>query len=52
MRAAQGVVEKGGVPLGILYKDASQFSFEDRMAGMLSKAKPKTARELVDSYSI
>ena len=52
MRAARGVVEKGGVPLGILYKDASQFSFEDRMAGMLSKAKPKTARELVDSYAI
>ena len=52
LRAARGVVEKGGVPLGILYKDASQFSFEDRMAGMLSKAKPKTARELVDSYAI
>ena len=52
IRAARGVVEKGGVPLGILYKDASQFSFEDRMAGMLSKAKPKTARELVDSYAI
>ena len=51
-RAARAVVEKGGVPLGILYKDASQFSFEDRMAGMLSKAKPKTARELVDSYAI
>ena len=52
MHAARGVVEKGGVPLGILYKDASQFSFEDRMAGMLSKAKPKTAMELVDSYAI
>ena len=52
IRAARGVVEKGGVPLGILYQDASQFSFEDRMAGMLSKAKPKTARELVDSYAI
>ena len=52
LQAARAVVEKGGVPLGILYKDATQFSFEDRMAGMLSKAKPKTARELVDSYAI
>ena len=52
MRAARGVVERGGVPLGILYKDASQFSFEDRMAGILSKARPKTAKELVDSYSV
>ena len=52
MRAARGVVERGGVPLGILYKDASQFSFEDRMAGILSKATPKTAKELVDSYSV
>ncbi len=52
LRAARGVVERGGVPLGILYKDASQFSFEDRIAGMLSKAKPKTSRELVDSYAI
>ena len=52
LRAARGVVERGGVPLGILYKDASQFSFEDRMAGILSKATPKTAKELVDSYSV
>ncbi len=52
IRSARNVVERGGVPLGILYKDASQFSFEDRMVGILSKAKPKTARELVDSYSI
>ena len=52
MRAARDVVEKGGVPLGILYQDASVFSFEDRMAGVLSKAKPKTAKELVDSYTV
>ena len=52
MRAARDVVEKGGVPLGILYQDASVFSFEDRMAGVLSKAKSKTAEELVDSYTV
>ena len=52
MRAARDVVEKGGVPLGILYQDASVFSFEDRMAGVLSKAKSKTAKELVDSYTV
>ncbi len=46
------MVEKGGVPLGILYRDADQFPFEERMASMLSKAKPKTAQELVDSYSV
>ena len=52
MRAARDVVEKGGVPLGILYQDASLFSLEDRMAGVLSKAKSKTAKELVDSYTV
>ncbi len=52
MRAARDEVEKGGVPLGILYRDADQFPFEERMASMLSKAKPKTAQELVDSYSV
>ncbi len=50
--SAHDVVNKGGVPLGVLYKDETPVPFEDRMDGMFAKAKPRTTKELLESYSI
>ena len=50
--SAHDVVNKGGVPLGVLYKDEAPVPFEDRMDSMFAKAKPRTTKELLESYSI
>ncbi len=52
IHAAHEVVDKGGVPLGILYRDDAPVPFEDRMTEMFTRAKPRTAQELIESYAI
>lgn len=49
--AANRIVGKGGVPLGILYMAEEVPNFEDRMEFIQSKAKVSTFEQMIDSYS-
>jgi len=50
--AAHDVVNKGGVPLGVVYRAEGHVPFEDRITTMAQKAKPRSTQELVDSYAL
>jgi len=50
--AAHDVVDKGGVPLGVLYKAEGRVPFEQRIVKMGEKANPRSVQDLVDSYAL
>lgn len=50
--AAYAVVRKGGVPLGLIYRDKSRAPFEERVRQAAAKAKPRTAAQLIETYAI
>jgi 2-oxoglutarate ferredoxin oxidoreductase subunit beta len=50
--AAYKIANSGGVPVGVLYRDESRMTFNQRAVEMASKAKPKTPEELLKSYAI
>ena len=50
--AANGIVDMGGVPLGLIYKAEGRPPFEDRMRQMAEKATPKTIEDLVETYAV
>ncbi len=49
--AAHEIVNKGGVPLGIIYRAEEVPSFQERMDTIHSKAKVRTVEEMVESYA-
>jgi len=49
--SANDIVNKGGVPLGIIYRAESPTPFEDRMKKVAAKARSQTVQEMVDSYA-
>ena len=51
IEAAHGVVNRGGVPLGVIYQAEGRLPFDARIREMVSNAKPKSVQEMVDSYS-
>lgn len=51
LEAAHDVVNRGGVPLGVIYQAEGRVPFDIRIREMVAKAKPKTVRQIVDSYS-
>jgi 2-oxoglutarate ferredoxin oxidoreductase subunit beta len=52
LSAAQEIVEKDGVPLGIIYQADDRVPFEDRMRELHGRATPKAVSELVDSFAL
>lgn len=48
--AAYGLLQRRGLPLGVIYKDASRPSLEQRLAEIQGKARSRTAQELMDGY--
>ena len=50
IKAAYSVVESGGVPLGVLYRDRKRPTF-DRRAAEISEGRAKSTEELIDSYA-
>ncbi len=50
--SARKITTSWGVPLGIIYQDDSRTPFEERVAEMTKKAKPRSVQELIDSYAI
>jgi 2-oxoglutarate ferredoxin oxidoreductase subunit beta len=52
LSAANEVVNRGGVPIGLIYQAEERMTFQQRLAEMSKQAKPKTAEELIESYAI
>ena len=52
IKAAQASIEKGGIPLGTLYKDSHRPTFGERMQSIGDKSKSKTTKDLLDSHAI
>lgn len=52
LSAAHEIVDKGGVPLGVIYQNEDGTPFEDRMREMHGRAKPKTVPQMVDSFAL
>ena len=50
--AAHDIVNHGGVPLGVIYRDDHRPPFDVSIAEMSKKARSRTAQEMVDSYAI
>ena len=50
--AAYKIATSDGVPVGVLFRDESRMSFDQRAAEFAAKAKPKTAESLLSSYAI
>ena len=50
--AAYSLLQRRGLPLGVIYKDESRPSLEDRLEEIRGKARPKTAQELMDAYEL
>jgi len=50
--AARALVQGTGVPLGLIYRDTSREPFESRIDEMVTRAKAKSTRELIDALSI
>ena len=52
MSGAYDVVNRGGVPLGIIYRDGTRPSFDARMGEIAEKANVRSVQEMVDSYAV
>ena len=50
--AAYELVNSSGVPLGVIYRDGQRATFDQQMVEMAQKAGPKTAEQLIESYTI
>ena len=50
--SACGVVNSGGVPLGLIYQNGQRMTFDKQMTSMAQRARPKTAEQLIESYKI
>ena len=51
IQAAHNIVNRGGVPVGLLYQAEDRTTFHERMEAMYAKVESKSAQELVDSYA-
>ncbi|MEC9307927.1 MAG: thiamine pyrophosphate-dependent enzyme [Chloroflexota bacterium] len=48
--AAHDLLQKRGLPIGIIYKDGTRPSLDQRIENMWSKAKQQTPQQLMDAY--
>jgi 2-oxoglutarate ferredoxin oxidoreductase subunit beta len=49
--AAYNLLQKRGLPIGVIYEDKSRPSLGDRLEEIQAKARQRTVQELVDSYA-
>jgi len=52
IRAAQETIEKGGIPLGTLFRDSNKPTFSERIQNINANSKSKSATDLLDSHAI
>ena len=50
--AANGVVDNGGVPLGVIYRAEGRLTFNERMVAIAEKATPRTMEEMMATYTV
>ena len=50
--AARGVIEQGGVPLGVVYEDTTRASLDQRLAGVRERVTAKSTDALLSSFTI
>ena len=50
--SARNIVDSGGVPLGVIYRDQERATFHGRIEEIGAKTKPKTAETLLERYAI
>ena len=48
--AANGILEQGGVPLGVVYQAEPKLPLEKRVENMNANARVMTAQEMLNSY--
>ena len=48
--AAYALLQRRGLPLGVIYKDENRPSLEQRLAEVQGKARSRTTQELMDNY--
>jgi 2-oxoglutarate ferredoxin oxidoreductase subunit beta len=48
--AAHELLQRRGLPIGIIYKDDTRPSLDQQIETIWSKAKPQTAQQMVDAY--
>jgi 2-oxoglutarate ferredoxin oxidoreductase subunit beta len=49
--AAHVLIQKRGVPVGVVYKDDSRPSLDQRMDEVRERARPRTVEQLLESYA-
>lgn len=52
LEQAYEIVHQGGVPLGVIYKDASRPSLQDRVDEINSKSFERDVEKMIDSFAI
>ena len=52
LASAYDIVNEGGVPLGVIYRDGGRMTFDARIEEMARGAKVRSAQQMVDSYAI
>ena len=52
INAAHDIVDKGGVPLGILFEDKVRASFDENINKLNEKVKPRNLDKVIESFSI
>jgi 2-oxoglutarate ferredoxin oxidoreductase subunit beta len=50
--AAYSLLQRRGLPLGVIYRDETRPSLEDRVQEIRGKARPRTVQELMDAYEV
>ena len=50
--AALGVIEQGGVPLGVVYENADRPSLDRRIAAVRERVTPKSPDALLDAFAL
>ncbi len=50
-QAAQELVQRGGLPVGIIYKDETRQSLDANMGIIRGKARERTVEQLMDAYT-
>jgi 2-oxoglutarate ferredoxin oxidoreductase subunit beta len=48
--AAYALLQRRGLPLGIIYKDATRPTLQQRLEEIRGKARPRTVQQLLETY--
>ncbi|MDP7628701.1 MAG: thiamine pyrophosphate-dependent enzyme, partial [SAR202 cluster bacterium] len=52
LEAAHAVINKGGVPMGVIYRAPERVPFDVRIVEMAARAKQKTVQDMMNSYTL